>query len=135
MIIYTSDCKTHIRRIDEQHQELIDLLNLLESLEKDAHSGNEIESTLDFLGEYVKTHFSYEEELMLENGYPHYEWHKNWHQGYISKYTSLKDEYALNGASEEFSTILHDFIIKWIASHIKNVDTTLGKFLNNKKAS
>jgi hemerythrin len=83
---------------------------------------------LKFLGEYIVTHFTYEEKLMSESGYHKYDWHKNWHEGYILKYEDLKNEYAQNGISEEFVYILNEFIVKWIVRHIQKVDIEFSVF-------
>ncbi|MCL1866969.1 MAG: hemerythrin family protein [Oscillospiraceae bacterium] len=129
MIIFSADLKTHIKSIDEQHKELIDRINAFESIKEDSHTSEDIEKTLKFLGDYIVKHFTYEEGLMKDSNYPKYEWHKNWHQGYIMKYEDLKNEYLENGISENFAYILDEFIVKWIVRHIQNVDTELGNYI------
>ncbi|MCL1789341.1 MAG: hemerythrin family protein [Oscillospiraceae bacterium] len=129
MIIFTAELKTHIAEIDEQHKALINLINAFEMVEEDSHTEKDVESTLKFLGEYIVKHFTYEESLMKKSNYPKYEWHKNWHQGYILKYEDLKKEYAENGISEKFIYILEEFIVKWIVRHIQKVDTELSTYI------
>ena len=129
MIILTPEYKVHVAIIDEQHQELIDLINFLETVDKASHTTETIENALNFLAEYISKHFSDEQDLMLECGYPDYEWHKNWHQSYILKYNTLLEEYFENGITEKFAYILEEFVEKWFARHIRNVDTNLGKFI------
>ena len=129
MIILTPELKTYHEKIDEQHQKLINFINALDAMEKGAHTKEEIEEALDFLGSYIDEHFKYEENLMLKSGYSEYEWHMNWHKSYVSKYVNLREEFEKNGMSEQFVFILNEFIIKWIVKHIGNVDVTLGKFL------
>ena len=126
MIAITADLLTHVKTIDEQHQKLIEHLNNVELLGTKSHTQEETEKALNFLGDYIIEHFSNEEALMLESNYPKYDWHHNWHQSYIAKFQLLQDEYIKNGPSDEFSHILNEFLIKWILTHIKNVDVALG---------
>ena len=129
MIVFTSELKTNIEKIDEQHKELINRINAFEAIKEDSHTDQDIESTLKFLGDYIVKHFTYEERLMEKSDYPKYEWHVNWHQGYVLKYEDLKKEYYENGISENFIYILDEFIVKWIVRHIQKVDTELSAYI------
>jgi len=133
VIIYSSEMKSHVKEIDKQHQWLIDLINAFDSIETKKLTDAKIEKMLTLLSDYVVGHFSYEEDLMLENGYTDYEWHSNWHRSYIVKLDGLKTEFLNNGLSEEFVHILNEFVVKWIVTHIKNVDVKFGAFINEKK--
>ncbi|MCL1981641.1 MAG: hemerythrin family protein [Clostridiales bacterium] len=133
MIAFTKDLKTYVPSIDEQHKELIDLLNNVEIMGTAAHTKEETEKALDFLGAYIERHLSHEEELMAEYGYPEYAWHVTWHEGYIGQFKSLKGEYARNGPSPNFTHILTDFLMKWIITHIRNVDADLGQYIRGHK--
>jgi len=135
MIIFSLELKSHVKEIDEQHQWLFDLINAFDSVGKGIHSDDEIEEMLTGLNEYVAEHFTYEEGLMVESGYPDFDWHHNWHRGYILKLERLKEEFILNGVSEEFDYILREFVEKWIVTHIRNVDTSLGTFINEVRVS
>ena len=132
MIILTPEHKVRITEIDEQHHELVDLMNFLGSLDKGSHTTESIENALNFLAEYIEKHFVYEEGLMLKCGYPEYEWHKNWHKGYVLKYGTLLEEYFENGISDEFVHILDEFVMKWFDRHIRNVDVNFGKSYNER---
>ena len=140
MIKLTSEYLTKIKTIDEQHKELVDILNSVESMGKQSADKEEeqeeikaeTEKTLDFLNKYVFTHFSNEEAMMRQYEYPEYDWHRTWHQGYIAKVRELMKEYKQNGPSHEFTYILDEFVIKWILKHIQNVDVKLGDFLRKK---
>ena len=136
MISVTSDLLTYVPQIDAQHKELFELINKAEVTAMSAENANskeETENALKFLGEYIIKHFGDEEQLMLKSGYPKYEWHRTWHQWYISEFDGLKAEYAKNGPSKEFTEILNKSVIRWIVKHIKTVDVVLGQHINSKK--
>ena len=133
MIIITPDLLTQVPEIDEQHKELIELINKAETIGREMLTKEEIESTLNFLGAYIRKHFADEEALMLKSGYAKYEWHCAWHQGYIAEFNNLKAEYARNGPSKAFTEILNKSIIRWIVKHIQTVDVVLGQHINAQK--
>lgn len=133
MIAVTPDLLTYIKWIDEQHEQLFNLINRIETINANSDTKAEIEQALKFLGDYIIMHFSEEEELMRENDYPDYQWHSTWHQSYIAKFNNLYDEYKQHGPTDEFLHILHEFIMKWIVTHIRNVDVDLGKHVNGRK--
>jgi len=133
MIAITPDLLTHVALIDEQHKELFERINSVSAIGTIPDVANETERTLDFLGVYIAKHFSDEEDMMIDSGYPDYNWHHTWHQSYIAKFNSLKDEYLKNGISPEYVEILDKFIIGWILTHIGQVDVKLGKYINSKK--
>ncbi|MDR2898623.1 MAG: bacteriohemerythrin [Spirochaetaceae bacterium] len=124
--------KVGVTLIDEQHQELINRINQVTSMGIESVSKEQTEKTLDFLGDYIVKHFGDEEVLQKKSGYPQYEWHKEQHQIYIDNFKKLKAEFMANGASIKYTMDLNNSIIDWIVKHIKNVDTKLGLFLQEK---
>ena len=131
MLTMSKDLEVGVLEIDEQHMELINRLNALLSMGKDADSREETQKTLDLLEEYIVKHFSDEEELQRQNNYPEYESHKKMHQLYIGEFQKLKKEFDTNGHSLKFTMDLNNSLISWIVKHIKSADVELGKFLKN----
>lgn len=129
MITVTSDMLTHVKHIDEQHRELFNRINAVESLETAAVTEKEIEKTLDFLGSYIVKHFEEEETLQKESGYPKHKWHREMHSWYVAEYRKLRAEYTANGFSDEFSHLLNESIMNWFVRHVKHVDVELGRFI------
>jgi hemerythrin len=134
MITLTSDMMVGVQKIDTQHQELINRINAVSSMGAKAVSKEETQKTLDLLGEYIIKHFSEEEVLQKQSGYPKYEWHKGQHQIYIDNFHKLKKEFDTNGISVKFTLDLTNSIIDWIVKHIKHVDVELGKFLQSQQS-
>ena len=132
MIILSKDMEVGVEKIDKQHKELINRLNAVVSMGLKAISKEETQKTLDLLGDYIVKHFTDEEVLQRQSGYPKYEWHRVQHQIYINEFKKLKAEFAANGYSPKFTLDLNSSIIGWIVKHIKSVDVELGKYLKNK---
>lgn len=135
MIALTPELLTRVPEIDEQHKELFNRIAAVESIGEESLTKEKAEETLDFLNAYVVKHFADEEKLMLESGYPQLDWHHTWHQGYIAECKKLKEEYAINGLSEQFALTLNESVVKWFVKHVKVVDVNLGKHINKYRMS
>ena len=128
MLEITKDMIVGIPKVDEQHRELVKMLNTAQSLGVKSFSPEETKKMLDFLGNYVVKHFSDEEALQRQSKYPKYNWHKEQHQSFIAEFGRLKQEFHANGASAKFSLSLNKSIIDWVIRHIKSADTEFGKY-------
>src|SRR5271155_1056112 len=75
----------NVPSIDAQHQNLLaigrELLDSMSSGQGQAATGK----ILDRLVQYTTVHFSYEERLMLANGYPDFAAHKAEHDALVKK--------------------------------------------------
>ena len=128
MLTLTSDMETGVEKIDEQHRELIKRINAVVSMGTLAVAKEETQKTIDFLGEYIVSHFKDEEVLQKQSGYPKHERHKEQHQGYINEFKKLKEEFLKNGPSGTFTIKLNTSIINLIVRHIKSDDVEFGKY-------
>ena len=127
-IILTEDLKTGVAKIDEQHQELIDRINELKTMGAQVFSKEEIQKTLDLLGEYVIKHFADEEQLQNQSNYPKYEMHKELHKNFVKEFLKMQEEFASNGSSLKFSLELTQVVINWLIKHIKMADVEFGRY-------
>jgi hemerythrin len=65
------------------------------------------------------SHFSFEEELMLEAGYPFAGPHKRVHDVFVKRVAEYQLRYK---AGEDISAELHSLLMRWLVGHIKNDD-------------
>ncbi len=133
MITLTKDMEVGVPKIDEQHRELVNRINAVTTMGTTSATKEETQKTLKLLGEYIVKHFSDEEVLQRQSGYPKYEWHKGQHQLYVDEFKKLKKEFDTNGASVKFSLDLNNSIVTWIVKHIKFVDVEFGKYYRTQK--
>jgi len=134
MLSLTKDMETGVEKIDSQHRELINRINSLLAIGEKAASREETQKTIDYLGEYIVEHFGDEQEIHIKSKYPKYEEHKAKHAYYINDFTKLKNEFAANGNSMEFTMKLNGSLITWIVQHIKGDDVEFGKFYKAQKS-
>ena len=116
--------------IDQQHKKLLSLINQLQTA-VDYSTGEEFErEALDELVDYTKTHFTYEEGLMKDNGYPDFEPHKAKHDEMINEVEAVLAEYEEDHdlAMEHGS----EFLKTWLINHINGTDKEYSSFLIDK---
>jgi len=124
------DMSVGIEIIDEDHKKLLDLINNLQRA-VDYHMGESFErQALAELVEYTKTHFEREEGLMLSNGYPEFDAHKQEHVDMIAKVGKFLDAYD----KDRDRTIdeLAEFLRSWLVTHIRGTDQAYVPFLHAK---
>lgn len=81
--------KLGIDSIDVQHKQLFALVSRLYALDDEHSTKEELSGILGEFSEYMKTHFSDEEEYMLSIGYPQLDEHKQLHQDLIDKLVAV----------------------------------------------
>ena len=83
--------------IDQQHQELVSLLNRLNDAVKNNESREDIYRIIDDVIAFTRLHFATEEQLMIQSGYTEIEWHKDKHKELIQDALHLKGKLAYVG--------------------------------------
>ena len=127
LIEWKDEYSLGVAAIDQEHRELIALINeLYDSL---SSSDTEI-SVLDFLGELyarITAHFALEEKIMREAGYDEYPIHKADHERLLDDIRDLMDDYE-DGEYvdvERFGKRLD----AWFSEHFRTRDARLHKRL------
>jgi hemerythrin len=109
-----------IEKIDRQHQHLFELVN---NLIDRSGSTDDVDLTSQMLTEmvnYAKEHFTDEENLMKEYGYPETESHTNQHTYFIDTTAELVISFIENRKT----TIdeIEEFLQLWLTTHILKSD-------------
>ena len=119
-----------IDSIDQQHKRLVNLINQLHTAVTYS-TGEEFErEALDELVDYTKTHFSYEEGLMEQNGYPDFDAHKAQHVEMIQKVDEVLAEYEKNQDTAMNSAL--SYLSDWLINHINGTDKQYSSYLIGK---
>jgi hemerythrin len=122
-----------IPSIDAQHRKLVGMLNELhDAMSHGAATDDKLKRIIDGLVDYTKSHFVYEEQLLLRNGYPLFDEHKRKHV-------------AMTGRVEEFSNAvsggkkpaidLATFLRNWLPQQIQGTDKLYTPHLKSKKVA
>ncbi|MGE4421341.1 MAG: bacteriohemerythrin [Pseudodesulfovibrio sp.] len=127
LIVWDDSIATGIELIDEQHQELIGLINRLNSAMQQGKGKAVLGEILDELGHYAVFHFGQEEILFDKYGYPETDQHKAAHQKLLSDTTTFIEQFKAGQTG--MSRDLFFFLKDWLTNHIKGVDHRYIPFL------
>jgi hemerythrin len=130
MIVLSKDMEIGVKKIDDQHRELVDRINAVTSMGVQSVSREETLKTINMLGDYIVKHLNDEEGLQIKCGYPKFELHKEQHKILRDEYQRIKKEFAESGPSPKFTLDMNKSIIDWIVRHIKSADVEFGKYYN-----
>ena len=129
MILWTKELETGSARLDQQHQLLIDNINLLEEqLQAPNRTQQEAESAVrlvDYLEAYANVHFKDEEQCMERYRCPAHAQNQQAHErfrGFIHNYRRLCE---VEGFKVELLRNLHEVLRLWTEEHILKIDTQL----------
>ncbi|MBS5633755.1 MAG: hemerythrin family protein [Clostridiales bacterium] len=129
---FTSELETGNELIDSEHKELIDAINNLLLACGEGKGRGEIRKTLEFLNDYIAYHFSDEEKLQRQYGYPDYENHKRYHEEYKRIVAGILNEFEQGGATVALVSKTNQAIAGWLLNHIKKEDVKVAAHIRSK---
>jgi hemerythrin len=119
-----------IKEIDEQHKELINLINLLYEAMSAGKGDQVLGEIMERLVIYTQTHFVTEERLMVEYQFPGYAEHKAEHDDLIGQVAIIHRQYKEGAAGLTMQILI--FLEDWLVEHILGVDQLYKAFLLEK---
>lgn len=129
-IKWSDKFKSGVAKLDNQHKELIELINKLQRRIIKGGGKEEIGKVIESIYEHKSNHFAEEERLMLDHNYPQYEQHAKEHGEMLDKLSKLKEDLA---AGNNMATVeLTGFLSDWLVNHISGMDLKYGKFFNDR---
>ncbi|MGD2074039.1 MAG: bacteriohemerythrin [Gammaproteobacteria bacterium] len=131
LIRLEDDQRLNVREIDSQHETLIELINRLHKAMMGGGRRSILDGIIAELIEHTRTHFQYEEKLMLEHNYPGYARHKQEHERLIRHIVDLADGYRSGDLLLSFAVMVD--LRGWALVHIQKFDLALGRFLNREQ--
>ena len=122
---------TGISKIDQQHRCLVDFLNDLYAAMHAGKGRDALGNVLIELLAYTRTHFTTEEKLMAEHGFPGLEDHKTIHQKMARKVKDLNSQFKSGQIANPIQ--ITNFLKNWLAKHILETDMKFATHLAGKK--
>ena len=122
--------KVGIETIDNQHRHLFEIADTLYSVITSGVPPTKaaVKALLDQCADYVKLHFSHEEELMDATRYPSSSGHKKAHVTFTAAVKNVIKDFS---EGKDIDLVeLYAFISDWLVEHIILVDRSLGSYLN-----
>ena len=124
----TSDLMTGNKLIDSQHQQLFVAVNHLMDACAQGKGREQIQSTVQFLSDYVTKHFADEERLQTKSNYPNYTSHKQFHDGYRQQLAQTAQVLLQEGPSVKALGDLNRAVAV-LVSHIRTEDKSMARFV------
>lgn len=124
----TDDLKTGNEQIDKEHAKLLEIINTFITTSSKGQEKQTLE-TLNFLVDYVKTHFSHEEVLQKQSNYTHFVRHVKIHRELEKAVLNVQKEFEKEGFSYELSAKVIVRVGGCIIAHICSEDKEFAQFL------
>jgi len=133
--VWNESFLTGLESVDQQHHELVDLINRLSGSLSAGGTVDDaaVTATFDALRDYAQYHFAEEEKIREQSGIDerHQEIHRLAHAQFIAQIASLwNSRSAMSNPSE---TIL-GFLSSWLAHHILGIDQSMARQIRLVKA-
>ncbi|MDU7339179.1 MAG: hemerythrin family protein [Clostridium sp.] len=123
--------------IDEQHQELFrrvtDFVEIVRKPVPWEQKTERVSQTLEFMKDYVVTHFQDEENLQREVGYPELISHKKLHYEMVAYVLQISREYEENGYQEQLMQQFAGRLLAWLINHVASEDQQIANFVKRKE--
>lgn len=121
---------TGIVALDNEHRELVEQINQLGEAIRDRSGGEVLQDVLAVLDQYTGHHFSHEERLMQEYGFPGLDEHRQIHQQLRAKVKEIKQD--SDTAPELVAQELYKLLRRWLLEHIVEIDKKYGPYLESR---
>lgn len=136
LIIWDPKFSIGIEVIDQQHKFLIELCaklnkSILEKNETEDKWRSHMIEALKSCVEYVKVHFSDEENIMKKYNYPNYKEHKARHDEFTMKVITTSGKFSDMNRTEALRFV--HFLYDWILSHVAHEDKQISVYLQSLK--
>lgn len=118
---WSPEYSVNIKTIDDQHRELVNILNRLFVAVSKREGDKVIAGILDALVTYTQTHFALEERLMQQANYKDFEAHKAEHKKLLDQLEQLCRKHLVEEKAIYFEML--SFLKTWLKEHIQGVDT------------
>lgn len=123
LIEWKDEYRVGVPAVDEEHRELIELINTLYDNMRSSEGGPDV---MEFLGEIyarIASHFALEELLMRRNEYDEYGEHKREHEQLLDEIRDIMDDYEDGRLLDEAE--LARRLDTWFSEHFRTKDARL----------
>lgn len=124
-IEWKPELETGVEEIDDQHRSIFAKVNDLMSSVQARRGKEEVGKMIDFLGDYVVTHFAAEEKFMRERNCPNFAAHRAAHILFLNDFKTLKGQFDREGPSVAVVLGVQRRVVDWLFEHIRGTDKAM----------
>lgn len=136
-MIWKEKYKIGVPQIDTQHEELFARVTVfVETLRSDkewAEKVSSVNDTLEFMKDYVVTHFRDEEAYQEEIGYPGLAEHKKTHSDMVAYVAAISEQYEKEGYKEITMQQFAGKLVTWLVNHVVADDQKIADYARNRE--
>ena len=129
LLTWNHACSIGVKAMDDQHSILMDTLNDLRLALIQGSGREHVNEGLNRLIEFTRMHFTNEERLLEQHGFPGIEEHRNAHQRLL---VQIEDVAARAQHNEHQAQSLLQFLREWYLDHVEKLDQQYGAWLNDR---
>jgi hemerythrin len=130
LLTWNHACATGVKAMDDQHGVLMDTLNDLRLALVHGGGRDQVSVALNRLIELTRMHFSSEERLLEQHGFPGIAEHRDAHQRLLSQIEEAALHAQHNDEVHMRSLVL--FLRDWYMKHVEDIDHQYGTWLNQR---
>lgn len=112
-----------IASMDDEHREMIGMINGVYRQMAESSEADEIESCLEEIFTTISAHFALEERIMREAVYEEFEPHKEDHEDLLDEIRDLTEDFLAD--TEKGGRLLEDGLSAWFSRHFSTFDARL----------
>lgn len=136
-MIWKEKYKIGVPQIDAQHEELFARVTVfVETLRSDkewAEKVSSVNDTLEFMKDYVVTHFRDEEAYQEEIGYTGLAEHKKTHSDMVAYVAAISEQYKKEGYKEITMQQFAGKLVTWLVNHVVADDQKIADYARNRE--
>ncbi len=120
MIEWDDKYSVGISIIDDEHKQLIGIINKAIAARQHSNNSEEIIEILNEMNKYALTHFADEEAYMVQFDYPDYEQHRKEHQGFSIETMAFFDK--ITNSNRQLICKILEHLKSYLVSHVQGTD-------------
>jgi hemerythrin len=131
-IEWSHDLETGISKIDKQHLDIIERINIVLKASVNEITPYEVDNIIRFLGGYLIDHFETEEDYMTSLNYQGFDHHRKEHITFLKVFSGLKRYFEEEQSPSLIFTVVKNQFVAWLVDHIKTEDKKMAVFMKSK---
>ena len=112
-----------IQSMDDEHREMIDLINATYEKLKSNADADQVEEYLGEIFSTISMHFALEERIMRSAAYGEFQAHKDDHEVLLDRLRDLMDDFFVDPTSG--ASRLEQSLSNWFAGHFSTFDARM----------
>jgi len=119
-IVWDELYDTGIKTIDDQHKQLVSLINRMFEALMQQKGKEELSYVIEEMAKYAEYHFEVEEKMLSDVDYPEIEEHLVHHDAFICKVDDFRHKF--NAQDEALTAEVTIFLTNWLNEHLMVID-------------